>query len=113
MQPIDRRKFLFKVAAGACALATAPVVTAEADPDPKKPKGKLTETDGYARSMGFKTDTTRVDQKRYKKHTVDQSCSKCQLFKGEEGAAEGPCSFFGHRIVPATGWCRNFKPRKA
>ena len=112
MKQINRREFIVKVVAATCALGAAPLVAEEAE-EPKKAKGKLSENDAYARSMGFKTDTTKVDQKRWKKHTVDQHCSKCQLFKGEDGAAEGPCSFFGHRIVPATGWCRNFKPRKA
>jgi hypothetical protein len=100
---------MLKVVAGTCALAASRLVAAEE----KKPKGKLTEEDAYARSMGFKYDTTQVDQKRYPKHTVEQSCSSCQLFKGNPGDPEGPCSFFGHRIVPATGWCRNYKAQNA
>jgi hypothetical protein len=109
MHSTERRSFLLKVVAGTCALAVSRLVVAEE----KKAKGKLTEDDAYARSMGFKLDTTQVDQKRYPKHTVEQSCSSCQLFKGNPGDAEGPCSFFGQRIVPANGWCRNYKVKKA
>jgi len=107
MQPCNRRDFLIHVAAGACAVAAAGLATAE------EAKGKLTEDDAYAKSMGFRLDTTTVDQAKYPKHTVDQRCSKCQLYKGNEGDPEGPCSFFGNRIVPVNGWCRNFKAKTA
>ena len=104
----DRRSFMLKVVAGTCALATSRLVVAE-----EKPKGKLSVDDAYARSMGFVLDTNEVDQKRYPKHTVEQSCASCQLFKGNPGDVEGPCSFFGKRIVPSTGWCRNYKAKTA
>ena len=106
MSDINRRRFIGKFIVGAIGVASIPVVSAE------KKKGRLTEDDPYAKSMGFVTDTTRANSKRYKKHSVDQSCSNCQLYKGEPGSAEGPCSFFGKRIVPSTGWCRNYKPVK-
>lgn len=109
MKAINRRTFILQVVAGSAALAAGQIVTAEAE----QPKGRLTETDAYAKSMGFKEDTTKVDQARFPRHTADQQCSKCQLFKGESTDAEAPCSFFGNRIVPATGWCRNFKARTA
>ncbi|MGD1983306.1 MAG: high-potential iron-sulfur protein [Chromatiaceae bacterium] len=107
MKDINRRGFLGRIVVGAIGIATLPVVIAE------EKKEHLTEDDPYAKSMGFVTDTTRANSKRYKKHSVDQSCSNCQLYKGEAESAEGPCSFFGHRIVPSTGWCRNYKPVKA
>jgi hypothetical protein len=109
MPTIDRRTYMLQVVAGTCAAAVGGLALAEDD----KPKGKLTEDDPYAKSMGFRLDTNNVDQKRYKKHTPDQQCSKCQLYTGTETDPEAPCSFFGKRIVPATGWCRNFKPKNA
>jgi hypothetical protein len=110
MSSCDRRSFLLKVIAGTSALAVASVVQAE---DAKKPLLKLAETDAYARSMGFKVDTNLVDKARYPRHSPDQQCNRCQLFKADPSEPEGPCSFFGNRIVPATGWCRNFKARTA
>jgi hypothetical protein len=104
MKPVDRRRFIFTVVGGATALLAAPVLLAEG-------KGPLPPDDPYAKSMGFVVDTNLADGKRYKKHSPDQSCANCQLYKGEPGSAEGPCSFFGHRIVPSTGWCRNYKPQ--
>ena len=109
MQPCNRRNFLIQVAAGTCVIGVAGLVSAEE----QKPAVKLTEDDAYAKSMGFKLDTTAVDQAKYPKHSVDQHCSKCQLYKGKEGDPEGPCSFFGNRIVPVNGWCRNFKAKTA
>lgn len=109
MQPCNRRHFLIQVAAGTCAVAVAGLAGAEE----AKPKGRLTEDDAYAKSMGFRVDTTQVDQAKYPKHTVEQHCAKCQLYSGKEGEPEGPCSFFGGRLVPVNGWCRNFKPKAA
>ncbi|MBK1631622.1 hypothetical protein CKO31_12880 [Thiohalocapsa halophila] len=107
MNPIDRRKFLMQVAAGASALTLARFVGAEeAKPD-------LDPNDAYAMAMGFVTDTANADAEKFPKHSADQSCANCQLFQGPDGAEKGPCSFFGGRQVPATGWCRNFKPKNA
>jgi hypothetical protein len=64
--------------------------------------------------MGFKLDTNKVDKKRYPRHdAATQMCSKCQLYGGKPNDPLGPCSFFGDRLVPPNGWCRNFKPLKA
>jgi hypothetical protein len=107
MYESSRRKFLFQVAAGASALALARVVSAE------EAKGELSADDAYAKAMGFVLDTNDADTAKFPKHSVDQSCSKCQLYSGAEGDPLGPCSFFGGRLVPPTGWCRNFKPKGA
>jgi hypothetical protein len=107
MSSCNRRTFLFQVAIGASALGLSRLGIAE------EAKPALTESDAYAKSMGFVLDTTKADQAKYPKHTVDQKCSNCQLFSGEPGAELGPCSFFGGRLVPVNGWCRNFKPHGA
>jgi len=111
MNPCNRRKFMFQVAVGASALTLARFVSAE--DAAAAPKPRLTEDDAYAKSMGFRLNTENVDQAKYPKHTTDQHCAKCQLFSGEDGDEVGPCSFFGGRLVPPTGWCRNFKPKGA
>jgi hypothetical protein len=106
MQQSSRRVFMLKVVTGASVLAGTSVAVA-ADGE------KLTEDDPYAKSMGFKFDTNKVDKAKYPRHDVSQTCAKCQLYDGKEGDAWGPCSFFGGRLVQPTGWCRNFKVRKA
>jgi hypothetical protein len=105
MSNTTRRKFLFQVAAGAATLPLARFAIAEEKPP-------LDPNDAYAKAMGFVLDTADADSAKFTKHSPDQNCSKCQLFKGEEGAEMGPCSFFGNRQVPAGGWCRNFKPKE-
>jgi High potential iron-sulfur protein len=106
MKPTNRRVFMMRVAAGSAVLAGAPAVHAQA-PE------KLTEADPYAKSMGFKYDTSKVDKARYPRHDVSQQCSKCQLWDGKPGAEWAACSFFGDRHTPTNGWCKNFKVVKA
>jgi hypothetical protein len=105
----NRRVFMLRVVAGGTIAAALPARAA----DPVSTV-RLTETDAYAKSMGFKLDTNTVDRARYPRHdAATQQCSKCQLYSGKDGDAVGPCSFYGGRLVPPTGWCRNFKVRKA
>lgn len=109
--PPRRRVFMLQLLCGGTALAGGAVRAA--DPPVPVTDEKLTETDAYAKSMGFRVDSTKVDKTRYPRHTVEQKCSSCQLFSGAPGAEWGPCSFFGGRQVNKDGWCRNFKVRKA
>jgi len=69
----------------------------------------LTESDPMARAMGFRLDTNRVDQAKYKKHTSDQMCAKCLHFT-EPGADSAQCDLF-NKIVPKGGWCSGFTRR--
>lgn len=105
MKNTDRRIFLIHTAAAACILAASQPLWAAAQ--------KLSETDGYAKSMGFKLDTKNVDAARYPRHTAEQYCGRCQLYEGNANEGSGPCSFYGGRIVPSTGWCKNFKLNKS
>jgi High potential iron-sulfur protein len=106
MQASNRRVFMMRVAAGSAVLAAGSAARAQA-PE------KLAETDPYARSMGFRHDTNKVDKARYPRHDAAQMCSKCQLWDGKPGAEWAACSFFGDRHTPSGGWCKNFKVVKA
>jgi hypothetical protein len=107
MIPSNRRVFMMRVVAGSAVLAGVQSVHAQA-PE------KLSETDPYAKSMGFKLDTTKVDKARYPRHDVSQSCGKCQLWDVKAAANDfAACSFFGDRHTPKSGWCKNFKVVKA
>lgn len=103
-QPSNRRVFMMQVAVGAGALAASHQALAQE---------KLAVTDSYAKSMGFVLDTKTVDAKRWKKHTAEQQCSKCQLWDGKPTDAFAACSFFGDQHTPAGGWCKNFKVKGA
>jgi High potential iron-sulfur protein len=106
MNPSNRRVFMMRVVAGGAVLAGTSSIHAQA-PE------KLAETDPYAKSMGFRLDTTKVDKARYPRHDDSQKCSKCQLWDGKPGAEFAACSFFGDRHTPSNGWCKNFKVIKA
>ena len=110
-----RRVFMLHAVVGIGAGAALPALAADpATPPVPVSTVRLTETDAYAKSMGFRLDTKQVDQVKYPRHeAATQQCSKCQLFSGKDGEEVGPCSFYGGRLVPPTGWCRNFKVRKA
>jgi hypothetical protein len=106
MDQCNRRIFTLRVIA--CTSAFAATGASRADE-----LERVTEADPYAKSMGFRLDTTQVDQVKFPRHDVSQHCGVCQLFSGKPGEALGPCSFYGGRLVSVNGWCRNFKAPKA
>lgn len=106
MKNSSRRIFMMRVVAGTAAVTVGQASMAEEE--------KMSESDPYAKSMGFRFDTNQVDKKRYPRHdAATQSCAKCQLYDGKPGDEWGACSFFGGRLVKPTGWCKNFKALKA
>ena len=111
MKNLNRRIFLIQSAA----LTSATLATQASATDKKMkaaaPGERLSEADSYPKSMGFKLESKNVDKTRYPRHTTEQYCSRCQLYEGS--ATEGECSFYGGRIVPAAGWCKNFKLNKS
>jgi len=108
----NRRVFMLKVIAGSAALRAGTGSAADADAPVEKATVKVTESDAYPKSMGFRLDTNNVDKAKFPRHEASQRCSECQLFSGATGDEWGTCSFF-KRLVPPTGWCRNFKQKKA
>ena len=109
MSNCNRRVFTLRVMAGTSVLAAGHGHAEEV----KVSNEKVTETDPYAKSMGFRLETANVDKVKFPRHDVSQHCSECQLFSGKAGEPLGPCSFYGGRQVPINGWCRNFKVKKA
>lgn len=107
MSQCNRRHFIGQVVIGASALTLSRLAIAE------EAKSVLPADDAYAKAMGFVLDTNDADSTKFPKHTPEQSCLNCQLYSGADGDDLGPCSFFGGRLVPPTGWCRNFKPKEA
>jgi High potential iron-sulfur protein len=100
-----RRVFMLKLITATSGAAVTQQALAETE--------KLTEADAYAKSMGFRLDTSKVDKAKYPRHeAASQQCSKCQLYDAKSGGL-GECSFYGGRLVPEAGWCRNFKVKKA
>jgi hypothetical protein len=100
-----RRVFMMQVVAGLGALTLGTQSTFAA-------YEKLTESDSYGKSMGFRLKTEDADAVKYKRWKADQKCSNCQLWSGTGDQSYGDCSFF-ERSVPSGGWCKNFKVKKS
>jgi hypothetical protein len=66
---------------------------------------KVDEKDPQSVALGFALDSTKVDGKKYPKHTNDQKCSNCQLFGGKAGDEWGACPIYGGKQVFHNGWC--------
>ncbi|QWQ12314.1 high-potential iron-sulfur protein [Ralstonia pseudosolanacearum] len=64
----------------------------------------VAETDPQAAALGYKADTTKVDQAKYPKHAPDQHCGNCALYQGGT-AAQGGCPLFAGKDVANKGWC--------
>jgi hypothetical protein len=100
----ERRVFMIRAAMGLSALL--------AEARSQAAYERISVDDPYTKSMGFRLNTEQVDQVKYPRHTVEQHCSRCQLWKGKDGDDYADCSFF-ERSTPRNGWCKNFKVRKA
>ena len=96
MASIQRRIFL--VQAVACSAVVATGASAQGAP-------KVDEADPQAVALGYKSDTTKVDAKKFPKHTAEQKCNGCQLYQGKAADATAPCAIFGGKSVAANGWC--------
>lgn len=94
----NRRVFIIHAAAGASVLAAGNVMAQAALP-------ALSEKDAAAVGLGYAADTTKVDAKKYPKHTKEQNCANCQLYAGKAKEAAGPCPLFAGKSVAAKGWC--------
>ena len=92
-----RRAFLLKVATVGTLMAGASVARSQG--------ASLEESDPQAVALGYKRDTTQVDQAKFSKHDASQKCANCQLFQGKAGDAQGPCPLFAAKQVAAAGWC--------
>jgi hypothetical protein len=96
MTPIHRRIFLAQVAACSAAIATGASAQGAV---------KVDEADPQAAALGYKSDSTKVDGKKYPKHAAEQKCSGCQLYQGKPADASGPCAIFAGKLVSSNGWC--------
>lgn len=99
----SRREFLTKTVYGLGAigvLATGQVQS----------QAMVSETDPQAASLGYKADTTKVDAKKFPKHTAEQKCANCQLYQGKS-AASGGCAIFAGKQVAASGWCSAYQKK--
>ena len=92
----NRREFVVQLGGGASALLAGGQVFAQAMVDEK---------DGQATALGYKADTSKVDNKKFASHKADQNCGNCALFQGKAGDKAGACPLFAGKQVATAGWC--------
>ena len=107
---MNRRNF-FKYGLAAVASFVLPALSRNgslAFGDGKKP---LTESDPVAQSLGYKSDNTKIDTKKWTKKAgaegKAQKCSTCMFFTGID-AKTGNCQIFPNNTVSANGWCNSW-----
>lgn len=92
----SRRVFLTGVAAAAASGAVAFGARAQTMVD---------ENDPQAKALGYVTDASKVDTKKYPKYQKGEHCANCALFQGKPSDASAPCSLFAGKQVAGPGWC--------
>ena len=98
MSTSSRRVFMMQVAvAGATTLAGAHAFA--------QTGALVADTDPQGVALGYKADTTKVDQKKYPKHLATQNCANCALYQGKATDKAGGCPLFAGKQVAAAGWC--------
>jgi hypothetical protein len=97
MAQSTRRSFMLHIAAAGTALGAGSLAQAQS--------ARLDENDPQAKALGYVHDTTKVDAKRFPRHTKDQKCTNCALFQGKATDAWGGCPLFGAKQVAGSGWC--------
>lgn len=93
----SRRTFMMTVAAGGAALSLGSQAQAQA--------AMLDEKSPQATALGYVSDATKADTKKYTKYAAGQHCGNCSLFQGKATDAAGGCPLFAGKQVAGKGWC--------
>ena len=90
-----RRIFMMRIAATGAAVGTSRVFA----------QALVSEADPQAKALGYVSDATKADVKRFPKYAAGQNCANCALYQGKAGDAAGNCPLFAGKQVAAKGWC--------
>lgn len=111
----SRREFL-KVSGlsllGAAALGTLTLRPAQAADAKALPM--VSESDPMAKTLGYHSDATKVDTKKWPKRAAadgkTQFCHTCILYNGAKPTTDkaAPCSLFAGKRVESNGWCNSW-----
>jgi hypothetical protein len=92
----NRREFMAQISLASGMLASATVWAQGA---------MVVETDAQAATLGYKSDATKTDVKKFPKYAKGQQCSNCTLYTGKANDAAGGCPLFAGKQVSSKGWC--------
>lgn len=90
-----RRTFVISLVATGAAIVTSRAFAQSA----------LSEKDPQALVLGYVSDATKADTKKYPKYAAGQACGTCALYQGKPGDAAGNCPLFAGKQVAAKSWC--------
>ena len=93
-----RRTFIIHSVAAAGALTSASLVQAQTP-------AMVKDDDTQAVALGYKTDGTKTDVKKYPKYAATQNCSNCSLYQGKPTDKAGGCPLFAGKQVAGKAWC--------
>jgi High potential iron-sulfur protein len=97
MTTSSRRVFMMQVAAAGATTLLAARASAQTG-------ALVADTDPQGVALGYKSDTTKVDAKKYPKHLATQNCANCALYQGKAADKAGGCPLFAGKQVAASGW---------
>jgi hypothetical protein len=66
----------------------------------------LDPNDPAAKSLGYVSDSAKVDAAANPTHKPEQTCANCAQFQGKSGDRQGGCNIFPGKSVAAGGWCK-------
>ena len=62
--------------------------------------------DAVAKSLGYTTDSAKVDNKANPTHKPTQKCANCIQFQGKPADKQAACNLFPGKDVTSGGWCK-------
>jgi High potential iron-sulfur protein len=66
----------------------------------------LDPNDPTAKSLGYVSDSSKVDASANPTYKADQTCASCAQFQGKSGEHQAGCNIFVGKSVAAGGWCK-------
>lgn len=94
-----QRRTLMMAVAGISAASAMPGFTQTVSTDMVK------DADPVAVALGYSSDATKTDVKKFPQYASGQTCSSCVLYTGQTSSASAACPAFGGKAVSAKGWC--------
>ena len=98
----QRRTFFIHAAAACGALTAGHQVWAQAGQE------MVGDSDAAAMALGYMSDATKTNKKKYPAYAAGQRCGTCILFEGKASDAAGQCPLFPAKRVAAAGWCSSW-----
>ena len=68
------------------------------------------ESDPVASALGYQSDVTKVDKKKYPQYKKGQACASCALYTAQ-GTGWGKCQLIQNGLVNAHGWCGSYSKK--